>query len=255
MPASWVSFLIFICFVAPGFYFEQISGTRRVRAKESAFQEISRTVLASVAISIPAGLAAFATWRVVTDGQPPDFASLFRWDIAYVGSHFGSLLASAVGYLAASLGIATLANHFLSRNLVTPLVHKHTLWTELFRVRKRADREAVVMVTMKSGDIWKGIVGNFSADHEADDRELVLFEPILHSSAVNEAPVLQPQVVLVLRGSEISSIGINYARKSEGPDRTNATWFERARALAVNARRTAERSARSVLGLRRNSGD
>jgi hypothetical protein len=249
VPASWVSFLIFICFVAPGFYFEQISRTRRVRAKESAFQEISRTVLGSVAISIPAGLAAFVTWGVVTGGQRPDFAALLRWENSYVGSHFGSLLASALGYLAASFGVATLANHVLSRQSVTPLVHKHTLWTELFRVKKRPEREAVVMVVMKSGDTWQGIVGNFSADHETDDRELVLYGPILHRSTVHDKPVLQQQDVLVLRGSEISSIGINYTLKTEEePDRSYATdaapSFERARKLIVRAVNAVKRNIR-----------
>lgn len=211
MPASWVSVLVFICFVAPGFYFEQISRSRRVRAKESAFQEISRTVLGSVAIAIPAGVAAFCTWLAVTSNQAPDFAALIRWDNTYVGSHFGSLLASGVGYLAASIGIAWAANYWVARRKGATLISTHTLWTELFRVKKGPHQDAVVQVVMKSGHTWSGIVGNFSADHETDDRELVLFEPILFSVAPEDRPVLQSQQVLVLRGAEISSIGINYA--------------------------------------------
>ncbi|WP_461175238.1 DUF6338 family protein (plasmid) [Arthrobacter sp. Z1-9] len=213
MPASWVSVLVFICFVAPGFYFEQISRSRRVRAKESAFQEVSRTVLGSVAIGIPAGLAAFGTWLVVTDNRSPDFVALLRWESAYVGSHFGSLLAGVLGYLAASVLIARLANYFATRRKGATLVSAHTLWTELFRVRKGPHREAVVKVVMKSGHSWSGIVGNFSADHEADDRELVLYRPILYSATAEDPPVLQRQDVLVLRGAEISSIGINYTTK------------------------------------------
>jgi Family of unknown function (DUF6338) len=210
MPASWVSVLVFICFVAPGFYFEQISRRRRVRAKESAFQEVSRTVLGSVALGIPAGIAAFCTWIAVTGNQSPDFAALLRWENAYVGSHFGSLLASVLGYLAASVGIARIANYWASRREGATLVSAHTLWTELFRVKKGPHRDAVVQVVMKSGHTWSGVVGRFSADHEAEDRELVLFGPILLSSAPEDQPVLQRQQVLVLRGTEISSIGINY---------------------------------------------
>lgn len=217
MPASWVSVLVFICFVAPGFYFEQISRTRRVRAKESAFQEVSRTVLGSVAIGIPAGLAAFGTWIAVTGNQSPDFVALIQWENAYVGSHFGSLLAAVLGYLAASVAIARLANHLAARRAGATLVSAHTLWTELFRVRKGPNREAVVQVVMKSGHAWSGIVGSFSADHEADDRELVLFGPILHSATIEDPPVLQRQDVLVLRGAEISSIGINYTPEAESP--------------------------------------
>lgn len=218
MPASWVSVLVFICFVAPGFYFEQISRSRRVRAKESAFQEISRTVLGSVAIAIPAGATAFCIWLAVTNNQTPDFAALIRWDNAYVGSHFGSLLASGLGYLAASIAIAWTANYWVTRRKDATLVFTHTLWTELFRVKKGPDRDAVVQVVMKSGHTWSGIVGNFSADHETDDRELVLFEPILFSATPEDPPVRKPQQVVVLRGAEISSIGINYALTTQSAE-------------------------------------
>ncbi|MFK4641091.1 hypothetical protein ABIA52_003980 [Paenarthrobacter histidinolovorans] len=181
-------------------------------------------MISSVTISIPAGMAAFVVWLSVTDGNLPDAAALIRWDNAYVGTHSGSLLVSVLGYLLASVAAAKLANHIFSRKTVTPLVHKHTLWTELFRVKKLDEREAVAMVVMKSGDIWQGIVGNFSADHETDDRELVLYKPILHRSEVREKPVHQPHDVLVLRGSEISSIGINYTPKAEGtPSRPDSS--------------------------------
>lgn len=210
MPASWVSVLVFICFVAPGFYFEQISRSRRVRAKESAFQEVSRTVLGSIAIAIPAGAAAFCIWLAVTGNQAPDFAALIRWDNAYVGPHFGSLLASGLGYLAASIGIATVVNYWVVRRKGATLVSTHTLWTEVFRVKKGHHRDAVVRVVMKSGHTWSGILGKFSADHEIEDRELVLFEPILFSALPEEPPTLQHHQVVVLRGAEISSIGVSY---------------------------------------------
>jgi hypothetical protein len=146
----------------------------------------------------------------VTSNQTPDFAALIRWDNAYVGSHFGSLLASVMGYLATSIGIAWTANYWVVRRKGATLVSTHTLWTEVFRVQKGSDRDAVVQVVMKSGHTWSGKVGDFSADHETDDRELVLFEPILFSAAPEERPVLQRHQVLVLSGAEISSIGINY---------------------------------------------
>lgn len=213
MPVSWLSVLVFLVFVAPGVYFEQISSRHRVRAKESAFQEVSRTVIASVAISIPAGLAALAVWTIVTDMNAPNFGALLRRDNAYIGSHIGSIAAAILGYLLASVICAKLGNRLLARQDGTSILSMHTLWTELFRVKKGADQEVAVRVVMKSGQTWSGIVGNFSAHHETEHRELVLYKPILFSATAEAKPTLQEQDVVLLTGAEITSIGINYTPK------------------------------------------
>jgi hypothetical protein len=48
MPSSWLSVVLFFLLIAPGPLFDLLADKRRALAKESAFRELGRTILASV---------------------------------------------------------------------------------------------------------------------------------------------------------------------------------------------------------------
>lgn len=66
IPSGWSDLIGFLIFIAPGLSFEAVWAHRRPSAKLSAFQEITRTVAASVASWAIVGLVAsapLARWR------------------------------------------------------------------------------------------------------------------------------------------------------------------------------------------------
>lgn len=51
LPSSWLTVVSFLLLVAPGLLFDLLAARRRVGVSESAFREVSRIVLASLAFS------------------------------------------------------------------------------------------------------------------------------------------------------------------------------------------------------------
>jgi hypothetical protein len=210
VPTSALSVLIFLIFIAPGFYYELVSGRRRVRASESTFKEVSRALVASVALGVPAACVALLSWWLVTDFNLPDFTSLIKRDAPYLGTHFWSLSVSIVGYLAASVGLTHVVERLVRKDNSPAINTAHSLWTELFKTKVPVGRKPLVKVVMHSGNVWFGPVGRYSADHELSDREVVLFTPIHFSETQGGRLTPVAHTAIILRGSEIASIAVDY---------------------------------------------
>jgi len=208
MPASGLGVLVFLVAVAPGFYYEILRQRRFTRAKESAFFEISRTLVASVIIGLIAGSGTFLAWLWAAPNDPPNLAALLRHDPQYIGDHAALVIGLLVTYLGASVVISHVGNAFDPG--AGDLVTAHSLWHEVFRKRVPPGRKPVARVTLKSGAVWMGKVAKYSAEHELADRELVLFKPIYLGTVSTGKLGLTHHESVVLRGAEIESFSVDY---------------------------------------------
>lgn len=210
MPASWLSVVLFIGLVAPGFYYEIQRSKRLARADESAFQELSRTLLSSVLFAFPAALVSVGAWWLVTGFALPDFAALINRDADYLGAHAGSAMFAIAIYLATSLGLVWLWHWTITLDGSRRLTSNQSIWSQTLELDTPKNLVAGAHITLQSGAVWFGRVGRFSANHELVDRELVLHEPIMFASSGSVQLSPRPLSSVVIKGSEVSSMAIQY---------------------------------------------
>lgn len=222
-PATWLSVLLFLVLVAPGLLFDLGSSSRLVRAKESAFHEIARITLASLWFSgISVLFAVLANrwwpesflnldqavrggWGYIEENQAPAVASLV---LIFLSSVIGAVLVNLVW---------TLLVHGWGR----PWIRSKSAWSLVFKP-KGVDPGTTVMATatLPDGTVVRGRVTEFSADLELEDRELIL-QPPIKIRKKGAGAVDKPHVrALVLRGSDISRLQVEYVLPEAPPERS-----------------------------------
>ena len=105
VPGSSLSVLFFVLFVAPGLLFELLSRRRRAGVAESAFVEVSRIVLASLAFSGFA-LGTLSVVRTLRPDWMADPGGFFRHGNAYLADHYRIVLRTFLIEGILSLGAA-----------------------------------------------------------------------------------------------------------------------------------------------------
>jgi len=244
VPGSWLSVLLFVLLVAPGLLFELLSERRRASFSESAFREVSRVVLGSLAFSGFA-FAVLVILRTVHPAWLPDPRRLLEPRSSYARDHYRLLLRTLV--LQASLALAAtwvwhifLANepwHSLFANkqgeaAVRPVsawrkvvskarqvfskatIRRVSAWTQVFKRDCPKDHDAYVCVRLHDGVIYSGKVANFTPDLEVDGRELVLAQPMESKAGDNPMTAVPGKYQrVVILGSAIEVMSVEYQPK------------------------------------------
>ena len=190
VPSTWLSVLFFFLLVAPGALFLLLSRQRRTAIADSAFLEISRIVLASLAFSGVAFLVLAVVRQARPDWLPQPRMLLGNASMAYFRDRYGLVLWTLV----IGAGLACLFAWAWHRNLAISqggaTIRHDSAWTQVLKRDRPAGQDAYVRVRLDDGFVYSGVVADFSSDLATDGRELVLTQP-LQSGRVGD-PELKP---------------------------------------------------------------
>jgi Family of unknown function (DUF6338) len=129
---SWLSVLLFFLFVAPGLLFDLLSERRRAGFSESAFREVSRVVLGSLAFSGFA-FALLAILRTVHPAWMPDPKRLLEPRNSYAKDHYLLILRTLVLQGSLALTAAWAWHIFLARRHGGATIQPVSAWTQVFK--------------------------------------------------------------------------------------------------------------------------
>lgn len=219
MPTSWPSVLLFIALVAPGLLFDQLSERRLVRAKESAFREVSRIVVASLVFSgtaiVVTILAHALQSRWFQSRWFLDLAPAIRGGWGYVNEHLGQATTTLVLGICIAMLLAAITNWLMGNG--APKLQQQSAWSLVLKPKGLpAGWAPYAHVTLNDGSLARGKVTYFSPDHDLENRELVLQSPI-QTRAAGAIPgaslKLQPHLgAVVVAGKNISRLDIEYVQ-------------------------------------------
>lgn len=203
--------IAFVIFLAPGALWAWMAERRQAAVPRSGVVEAGLVALASAAFSTPALVAVgLLVW-----GVDRDLSSLEAW----IGSSSLSGEA-AIGYttlVLLELVLALLMTWFVFRRYGSRLLGHLELrrvsgWTSVLRDAKPdATWAASVDLLLEDGSVLRGIVEEYTPDHELVDREIVLAEPIVHElDGVSMFAKRPPPFRVVVPGTAIRRIAVHY---------------------------------------------
>jgi len=213
IPQGTASVVVFLLLIAPGLLFDLLADRRRPTAKESAFREAGRVVLASIAFGAIAwavvwGLAlAFDTTFV----NPAKLAS--AGDDAFVRRHQGPLVLTLLVQTAFACAFAWGVDEWLRHRAgdARAQLAPRSAWLRTFRDRVPSGTVPYVLVRLHGGVRFQGSVWSYSADLESESRELVLAPPLLVAKSGEGLQAL-PAVYerLIIAGDQIEWMAVKY---------------------------------------------
>lgn len=211
IPSGWSGLINFLVFIAPGLSFEAVWSARRPSAKRTAFEEVTRTVAASVASWAFIGfLSALLLLR--WGGWLDPVIDFVADPVAALSPERGSQALLSVLLPAAAVGVAVsgsgLAAWVLTKQGATTNRAGSTLWTVL-RLRVPKGGRPFVWVDTKDGRT----VGGFYAagdlrPGEDGTGDLALERPLFDRTPGSEPEPLDPVQFVVVPGQEISLLTV-----------------------------------------------
>jgi hypothetical protein len=209
VPSNWLSVVLFLLLIAPGLLYDLLAQRRRVEAPESAFREISRVVLASLAFS-GIGLLVVGGLRTLKPDSMLDTGRLLDHPQTYLVNHYRLGIRALAIQTGVALGAAALTHWHLARKHGSGLRPRST-WTKVLRDERPNGMVPFVRVKVNNGTIYIGQVAHFTADLDVADRELVLAPPLFSKRAGGPlANIPEEWQRLVLPASSIESIVVQY---------------------------------------------
>ncbi len=215
VPGSWPSVLLFFLLVAPGLLFDLLSERRRAGFSESAFREVSRVVLGSLAFS---GFAfvLLAIVRTVHPAWMPDPKRLLDPRASYAKDHYRLVLRTLVLQESLALTAASAWHIILAKKQSGATIRQVSAWTQVFKRDRPKGHDAYVRVRLEGGVIYSGLVANFRDDLEVDGRELILAPPMASKTGENPMTAVPGQYQrVVIRGSAIEVVSVEYRPKRQ----------------------------------------
>lgn len=207
----------FAIFVAPGAFWLWRAENRRAVANRSQLMEAAIVTLASTVFSTPALLATgVSLWAV-----DHDLSTLAVWRNPMISPSGDLVLAYAALWLVelgTAIGLAELVFRRWGERLLGPLQARPvSAWTVAFRSCKPdATVETMVEVLLDDDSIVRGIVEDYTPDHQLDDRELVIASPICHErdgkSVFDNRP---PPHRLIITAKSIRSLAVRYIQSED----------------------------------------
>ena len=216
VPSSAATALAFLLLVAPGFIYRQLRSRRVPQSTQTAFEETSVVVIASVVFA-GASLAALLLARWLWEPTFfPDLGTWLRTGHLYFNEHYEDvgLFFFAWGVLA--LGGAWALSAILNRG--SSLSDK-TAWYLAFREAEptKANR---VCVRLRSGVEYFGYVRSYTpTDEPPAEREIVLLPSVdtpiqLRNADDDDVLDIPGWDRIVILGSEIESILVQYVSRA-----------------------------------------
>lgn len=206
----------FIVFLAPGALWAWLAERRQAVVPRSPVMELGLIGLTSAAFSMPVlvitGLLAWLIDR--------DLSSLEAW-LGPSGPS-GEVVVAYTALLLLQLALALLLAWAVFRTcghtLLGPLdVRRISGWASVFRYDRPDDTWSVaVEVLLNDRSVLRGMVQDYTPDHELIDRELVLAHPITHE--LDGVSLFGPRPAphrVVLPASAIQRIAVHYVRPED----------------------------------------
>jgi hypothetical protein len=209
VPSTWLSVFLFLFLIAPGLLFDLLAERRRAGAKESAFRETSRVILASFAFS-GLGLAVLALVRTWAPSLMPDPRRLLNHGGTYFAGHYRLVAVALLVELGVAVGAASAVHAFLARGTGAGLRPIST-WKKVLRDECPAGYVPHVRVRLDDDIVYLGRLGHFTADLDQADRELVLVPPLFAKSG-DKALAAMPEEWqrVVVHASNVHSMAVQY---------------------------------------------
>lgn len=223
-------------FVVPGTCYELLRNRTKLPREESAFQQVSRVLLAGSVISVGVSLT-LAGIGVCAPGSLLNVSKLLTGGTGYVAANVGMLGWTVTLFLSFSLLFAV-ALVDLRTAEGTSVIHQADAWHLLAKrlpiLEMGGPHVVVVSVRLKSG---RDVVGHYfgsSTELEHSKRELHLQAPLYAREVDQDQKELlgEEWAVMSIIGSEIESVAFNYSpfegagsRARAGVHWTVVDWF------------------------------
>jgi hypothetical protein len=198
--------------------FDLLASQRKVGVPESAFREISRIALASLAFSLVGIWAVIGLHALDSDWAPALDKAVT--DKAYLSSHVRQVAIAATIGTVVSLAAAWLTNLIVRRTQKAPKLGSDSLWTEALRRDVPEGTYPMVWVRLLSGQTYLGRLRSYTADLDLADRELSLAPPLFLELPGREALVPlddQGWQRMVFPGTAIAALAVVYRPDVQPP--------------------------------------
>jgi hypothetical protein len=210
IPNSAFALVVIATVLGPGYLFVRIAERRNPRPNRSALLEVTELVtVGGVCTAITATVALLVAHRMGMN-----LVAFADHGTDYAVDHPASVAALVLSILAGSFILAALAAHLTHRNL-PPSLRLHSAWHEVLR-RRANGVTSYATVELRDGRVVAGPVAFYTVEEAPPDcRDLVLLQPIKAAPRVGGEFVDVADHRLVLRGSDIAVLGVQYFRPTE----------------------------------------
>lgn len=204
LPSSWLTVVFFLLLVAPGLLFDLLAARRRVGVSESAFREVSRIVLASLAFSA-LGVTSVIACHVFWPTAFPELDKVLVGE-TYVRTNPRLVVTAVVTGTAIGSGRR---DPLGSRSCEPFEAAKVSLWAEALREECPPGRHPYAWVRVADGTMYIGKVRSYTADLDLAGRELSLCSP-LYIETDEGLHELDQWERIVIPGTSIESMAVQY---------------------------------------------
>jgi Family of unknown function (DUF6338) len=174
VPTSLFGFILFVCFVTPGFIFLMRRERRHAPRNYSALRETSIIVISSVSFSLPAILALVQLQAWHFPGLP-DLQALGDKPAEYSLKHLTAVVLLIVAIVVFAVVLAILWDYVLQLIYKDPLVTPNSIWTEVLTGKaRRPDSKAVALsIELKNGAAIEGAVKAHGVRNDTNELEWI----------------------------------------------------------------------------------
>ncbi|WP_255396641.1 DUF6338 family protein [Mycobacterium sp. E3198] len=174
MPTTLFGFILFICFVTPGFIFLMRRERRHAPRNYSALRETSIIVISSVGFSLPAilALAQLQAWHFP---GLPDLDQLAETPEKYALAHLTAVVLMVVSIVAFAVVLAMLCDCVIQLINRDPLVTPNSVWTEVLtgKARRKKSKAVALSIELKNGAAIEGAVKAHGVKNDTNELEWI----------------------------------------------------------------------------------
>jgi hypothetical protein len=210
-PTSLFGLIVVAAVLGPGYAFLRIAERRNPRPDRSPLLEVTELVTVGGVCTAVAATVALVSARKL--GM--DLASLARDGTTYSLGHSASIAALFLSVLAGSFALSILAARLSYRGL-PPSIRLHSAWHEV--LRRQHGMSPYATLELKDGRVVAGPVAFYTVEEAPPDcRDIVLLRPIQAATKVGAVFVEVDDHRLVIRGSDIVALGVQYFKPTRNP--------------------------------------
>ena len=219
VPEGVVGLVGFLFFVAPGTLFESLLTTRRPRAADTTFREITRVVLVSVLAGTGAVVLAliprvlWPSWLQPLIMAVEQGGDAWRQQLFEVGAGLALVFAVAMTLAAAAAGMVI-------RHSPGGRMLREPQWYLVFRRRPPEGTVPYVITASPAGERHFGWLVAYSQDEEVPNREITLGargrNPLLRAAPGQKPKPLRNVSHVVIRNDQIAHLYVGYIAPTDG---------------------------------------
>lgn len=236
VPQTAATLVVFALLIVPGITFELLRQTRRPAFDQTALEEVSRVVLASMSLVIVAA-GVLGLLSLISPGLIVDIGALAHHGSGWYWRHHP---AATIITVLSEVMVATALAFALHRSLNQPngtgwatrvvrrvrlslghrpgeQLERFSVWRTLLRDWKPPDADTKVTVLKKDGTLITGIVAGYEATATSSERDIALGQPLELYRPGWDSP-RKPDAgwrFLVVPGDQISEVFITWPPRAQ----------------------------------------